>query len=217
MRGKNVVRQAPQRVTGKFASVKNHRPVQWESRLERDAICKLEIDPDVTGYESQSVVVLYRLNGILREYHPDLKVRRARSQGFIEVKPSDEAQLPENQERFAEIARVLETEGFDFIVWTEKEIRQQPRLNNTKYLLRYRRVRYEHSQIKPLRELIERSGPLAISEALTILNRSLAKPTLFAMVCHGLIAIDHATPIGPDTSMSLVKTGASLFVSGQED
>lgn len=207
MRGKNVVRLAPQRVTGKFASVKNQLSVQWESRLERDAIYKLETDTDVTGFESQSVVVRYRLNGVLCEYHPDLKVRRVRTKSFIEVKPFNEAQLPENQDRFAEIARVLETEESDFIVWTEKEIRQQPRLNNIKYLLRFRRMRYEHSQIRSLRELIERSGPMSISEALATLDRTLPKPALLAMVCHGRIAIDHTTAVGPDTFINLVQTG----------
>ena len=208
MRTRNVVRQSPHRVTGKFASAKNGRAIQLESRLERDAICLLETDHRAVRFREQPAVVKYRVNGELHEYYPDLRVERARSKDIIEVKPFDEAQRPENQERFAEIARVLEADGFGFVVWTEKEIRPQPRLDNTKYLLKFRRAPYEDAQVARVCDLLKCNGDMRFSQTLELLVGAITKPALLAMVCHGLFAIDHAEPIGPNTLITVIQKGA---------
>ncbi len=51
------------KVIGKFPSLKNGKPVWWESQLERDFLYLLEIDDDVVSYYEQPLRIPYRLNG----------------------------------------------------------------------------------------------------------------------------------------------------------
>jgi hypothetical protein len=58
----------------------------------------------------------------------------------VEIKADAEANLPENQARFAQIDALLTEHGYSFRLWKKSEIFAEPRLGNVSLVLRYRSV-----------------------------------------------------------------------------
>lgn len=190
-RVRNVIRIAPHRPTGQVAWVKGRlQNVQWESRLERDAIYIAAVNPFISAIQEQPFVVRYRLDGQLHEYTPDLWLLCRRKPLVVEVKEAAEASLPENQARFAEIARVLAIYEVDFTVWTETEIRREPLLRNARYVLRFRSYPFEQDDSCSVTKLLEARGPLTHSVIQAALYSGISAGMLFAMVCHGFVYFD---------------------------
>jgi hypothetical protein len=139
-RARKVITRAPQRLVGRFPSAKNACTIHWESQLERDLVYLLEFDPTVVGYREQPFTIELGLLGRRRRYTPDFLVERTQARSVIEVKPAAQAQRPEFQELFAAAAAALTEQGLSYQVMTEREIRPQPRLDNIRWLVRYRGI-----------------------------------------------------------------------------
>ncbi|MBO6947534.1 MAG: TnsA endonuclease N-terminal domain-containing protein [Rhodospirillales bacterium] len=137
-RSREVVRPTTHRYVGRFSSVKNDRMVHWESKLERDQIVLLEIDPDVVSFFEQPTPFYYEIDGKPRKYTPDFLVRREAYDSIIEVKPSKFAESAEWSEHLRFLSQVVTDHGFQYVVATEREIQREPRLRNAKRILRYR-------------------------------------------------------------------------------
>src|SRR2546427_611104 len=70
-----------------------------------------------------------------------------------EVKDDAEAELPENQARFALIRGLLAEHGYHFRIWKKSEICAAPRLTNANLVLRYRCVAVPPSEHERLRRV----------------------------------------------------------------
>lgn len=129
-------------VTGKRASTKSSRILQFESSLERDLITLLEYDEEVETCTPQPVTIHYDDGQKQRRYTPDIAVyydpTTKRKPELIEVKY--QAELDEKHAeyalRFAAADQYAAANGYVFKVITEKEIRTD-RLYNIKFLSRY--------------------------------------------------------------------------------
>src|SRR5215467_695338 len=106
----------PNKVIGRFPSVKMGRVVWWESQIERDYIYLLEIDPDVLAYKEQPFRVKLELFGSLRSYVPDfLVVRKSRKQ-IVEVKPVEKVTTEENSLLFPVMRQIAAERRYEYMV-----------------------------------------------------------------------------------------------------
>lgn len=137
---RKVVTRSGKRFRGKFPSRKLGRMVQWESLLERDAILVLEHRPDVDWYEEQpSEEIYYDAYGTPWRYTPDFGVRLTDGSEFhIEVKPSGKLVDVDLCHKLALIERRYRETGRHFEIWTEREIRAEPRFSTLRTIHRAR-------------------------------------------------------------------------------
>ena len=111
-----------------------------ESILERDLIHHLEYDSNVISYRTQAVRIFFELDGKRRHYTADvLCERRVGRPQIIEVKPKKRLS-PWFLQLYRIITPICEREGFEFVLYTEFEIRIQPFLDNIKCLWKYART-----------------------------------------------------------------------------
>lgn len=199
VRARKVISRSRGRVTGKFASMKMGATIYWESQLERDAIMLMEIDPAVSAYYEQPFTLEYRHEGEIHHYTPDLLVEFGDGKQLIEVKPDEEAESPANQERFALLTRLFLEHGYVYRILPEREIRIQPRLDNTKLLLRYRRVVVSDVTRERLRRQLAAHYKLPIKWFTDRPELGIGLPQIASLLCYGYLATDMNAPIGPDT------------------
>jgi len=91
----------------------------------------------ITAFDEQPVSISYLLSGRRRRYTPDFRfLWQDGKEWFVEVKPADKLNTPENKERFAAITSHFENAGF--VALTEEQICQSDRSKIVQYLLRMR-------------------------------------------------------------------------------
>ncbi|RYH33391.1 MAG: heteromeric transposase endonuclease subunit TnsA, partial [Alcaligenaceae bacterium] len=124
---------------------------QFESALERDLLMQLAWDDDVEWFASQPVAIKYERDGEPRRYTPDVLVKfkdclsGTPTPLLCEVKYRRELakHWRELRHKFRAAQAYCAEKGWRFAVFDEHEIRTA-RLENIKFLWRYRNT--EHSQ-----------------------------------------------------------------------
>ncbi len=198
-------------------SEKNGRAVHSESALERDFCCLVEFDNNVVQYVEQPVIINYIEGGKTRRYTPDFLVcySDGRPTQLVEIKYAEE--LRTNQAQFAQkflaATQHAQTEGWEFKVWTEVEIRT-PYLKNVKFLLRFRSsrilVRAEYKEL--LLSLVAQLGSTTPAEVLAVAFQSSERqaellPVLWHLVSIGQIGCNLSENLAmrsPIWSISLI-------------
>lgn len=130
-RGKNII--------GHFPSLKLQRMVAFESLLERDFICVLDYEPAVTWFAEQPVVIHYEHDGKARHYTPDFHVVYREQPLLFECKPAHFVSKPENQIKFEAARLWCQTQGWQFQVVTDAQLRANWRVTNIKHLTQFAR------------------------------------------------------------------------------
>lgn len=113
------------------------RHIGVASSLEADAVRLLDMDPESTWLCEQPGTYKIDHQGKVIKYTPDCVIKRKGKFIFIEVKQSAKVKKEKEKSRLSSIARYFEQHGYGFVVLTEREIRQQTRLNNVKAIARY--------------------------------------------------------------------------------
>lgn len=150
------------KVIGRFPSQKCSGLVWSEGALERDYIRLLELDPEVTGYQEQPILVRYMYweRGVVcllddgasdkvtepepgykaARYYPDFYVERAELPPML-VEVKNEALLtdPSVKRKLTAGYLLAKSRGWEFRVITE-EIRQGPLLESARVIQRYSRM-----------------------------------------------------------------------------
>lgn len=158
LRARDVVRRSNYRVTGKYPSIKMGRMMQWESRIERNALTILDADPAVTRFGEQPVRIDYALRGETRVHFPDLLIVRGSALVFREVKTDKEAADTEIQERSGFLASELPVLGFAYELWLESDVNRQPRLDNARFLTRLGRGAISQETLEFVRRTLAQSS-----------------------------------------------------------
>lgn len=136
---RNPVRPSGRGFRGKFASRKMRRMVRCESLLEMNCLHLAEFARTIIAFDEQPVSISYAISGRRRRYTPDFRfLWQDGREWFVEVKPAEKLATPENNERFALIARHFEGVGARFVVLTEEQICHSGRSQLVQYLLRMR-------------------------------------------------------------------------------
>jgi len=188
---------------GKYPSDKMHMNIWSESILERDLIYRLEYDSNVISYRVQAVRIFFELDGKRRHYTPDfLCERRTGRPQIIEVKPKNKLSAWFLQ-LYGIITPICEREGFEFVVFTEFEIRIQPFLDNIKLLWKYARVPlYPAHQVLCYEFFsLRQEAPLGeLSEF--FVRRGVQTQVVLALLYHGIISTDLSIPLGADSPVT---------------
>lgn len=132
---RKVVTRSGHGVRGYFPSRKMRRMVAWESQLERDAILLLEFSTGVLGFWEQPAKVYFDQDGERHLYIPDFEAKLSDGRVVhMEIKPESKLRKSDIASRFAAITAHYTRSDIGFSIFTEKAIRQEPRLSNLRLL-----------------------------------------------------------------------------------
>ncbi len=188
-RSRRVVRPTTHRTVGRNYSVKSARTIHWESQLEKYCIYHLEFDPGVKAFAEQPKPIRYESEGRIHTYTPDFYIEHNHGRAIIEVKPSDQAVKPEWQRLFEIASEIYQSMGISYHVRTEVEIQKQPRLLNTRKLLRYVR----HNITREQKELILNavsSAPMSLEELIEFVGGPSGYQDVCRLIAKGLLTCD---------------------------
>ena len=125
-------------IVGKLASIKMQRVVCWWTQAERDCVYLLEIDDDILSYQVRPFKILYTFRDKPHTFIPNFLLHRPNGEQLIKItlgKQREDGDIEERKINFLR-ERCLSI-GYELCVLTEPEIREQPRLDNAKALLKY--------------------------------------------------------------------------------
>lgn len=198
-------------VQGKVADVIHGRSRHAESQNELKAFQILVATAHADSWQEQPFTLEYHHGGAKHRYTPDILVIWGARQEVVEVKDDQEAALPENRVRFAFISELLAEHGYDFRVWRRSEICAEPRLTNTRLILRYR-----CGAVPPQdRERIRRAFfPTPEMTLRTLCDTSgTAVPSVLRLVIEGKLHVDWWEPLGLESKMSITPVGRQIWPS----
>ena len=196
-------------VQGKIADVMNGRSRHAESRNEFKAFRILLATGRSAKWQEQPFVLEYHHEGKIHRYTPDVLVVRGPHVEVVEIKEDAEAELAENQSRFAFIRELLDDHGYQFRIWKSSEIYAEPRLTNVDMVLRYRCV-----DVLPIEyERIRRA--FALTAELPLRNfhdgSGMTVPSVLHLVLDGVLHIDWWKPLSLNSAVSITPIGPQVW------
>lgn len=136
---RDVLKSGPKRrgkpwMVGRFPSLKMGVEVDYESFLERDKIRLNETEGSIIAYGAQPKHIRFTHEGKMHTYTPDGFVQHEdRTMEIYEVKP--EKIYRRDKDWWDFITQLYASRGVHFEVYTEVDIRKQPRLKNAERML----------------------------------------------------------------------------------
>jgi len=104
-------------LSGSFFSKKMFRDVQYESHLELQFLLKLEQAKDIVFYQEQPLVIPYQLEGLARNYYPDVFFAFEDGRGVVvEIKPRYQMALYENLTKWSALYTFCLQNGWGLLV-----------------------------------------------------------------------------------------------------
>jgi hypothetical protein len=184
--------------------------VAWESPLERDALRLLECDPAVSAYWTQPFTVRFRepWGGPWRQHTPDILAYRSGRPVVIEIKDAAKAAHEVVARRLATLREAFAAHGLEYRIWTQKVIRQAPRLTNAIWLLRYRGEEVAPSLHLLTSSILRENGALRRSELERLLvahgaPRDRLTPKIMALLLHGRLRLALNESVATDPVLTL--------------
>jgi hypothetical protein len=198
-RGRNII--------GRFPSLKMKRMISFESLIERDYIYLLDYEADVDMFEEQPLTIKYRHEGKKRSYTPDFHVLQSGQHLLVECKPQKLVNQPDNQYKFAAAKQWCTTQGWEFQVVTDEQLRSNRRLENVRLLTQFARYEISPETKGRVYAALASTSPLTIADVMIEVNphnpTTATIPILHMAFHHELqIPLDEAritleTPIRP--------------------
>lgn len=208
-RVRKAVSRSKSGVQGKIADVFSHRSRHAESQNELKGFRILLAAGRPDHWLEQPFVLDYRDGGLKRHYTPDVLVVWGRHHEVIEIKEDLEADMPENQERFALIRELLSEHGHCFRVWSSSEISKEPRLTNAGLLLRYRCVIVPPVEREDIRQAFAIAPVLRLREFTKFKDSTLQ--SALRMVLSGSLHINWWEPLTLDSHISRSPIGPQIW------
>lgn len=203
---RRIPRYGAQKNIGKFFSVKTGRVAWYESLLERDYMYLLDFDPAVTFWHEQPLQIRFCHGGKTHRYTPDLDVRRNSKKQIVEVKPEHKVKSGKWDFLFRTASSICEPEGYEFIVVTDEQIREQPKLENVKKLWKYARTPVgSHEQVLCAGYFQQRQGAEIALGDLERFFKAERVPVqaLYALLFWGALDFDLMQPLDSCSLISL--------------
>jgi hypothetical protein len=197
-------------ITGRIASAKLGRAVEYESALERDLLTLLEFDDQVLRYEEQPVTIAYvASDGSKHHYTPDVLITYCGNLARGEPKHFELVEVKYRHDLFAEwsvlkpklkAGRAYARErGWRFVIMTEREIRT-PFLQNVRFLLGYGCLNPDRADIALLMGALQRCSTWQVEQLLEAVasdrwRRAELIPALWHLVAAGAVEVDLSVPL----------------------
>ena len=131
---------------GNFSSCKMKTSFWYNSLLQKDFMYWLEFDPDVVSYKTLAIQLEYYINGKQKRHAPDFQVIRHQKKQIIEVKSQKIIKSEKYRRLYPLLLKICDETGWEFIVITESQVRQEPLLSNIKLLYKYGSKEYVKSE-----------------------------------------------------------------------
>ena len=195
-------------VQGKVADVSSGRSRHAESQNEFKAFQVLMATARSDGWQEQPFFLEYHHEGSKHRYTPDVLVAWGSHQEVVEVKEDSEADLQENQKRFALIRELLAEHGLSFRVWKKSEICAEPRLANVSFILRYRSVQVLAAEDERIRRTFSLTPELRLR---TFCETPIAVQNVLRLVLDGRLHIDWWEPLSLDARISTSPIGRQVW------
>jgi hypothetical protein len=198
---RKVVTRRSNHFRGYFPSLKNGKPVPWESQLEGAFYRLLELSPEVLSYVAQPSQEHIPFGPSFFTYYPDLRVMLTDgSEWWFEVKPQSRLQVAKVKFRLDAAARYFAATGRNFSVVTDGLIQQQPLARNLQQLIYHRRGPLLSSEkFAEMSEFLVDHGPKTISALQAVLGDHQA----WRLLGLGVIGVDLNKPISSDSEIFL--------------
>lgn len=189
--------------SGWYRSIKCDARLPFESLLERDLMVIQDIDPDVVVFTRKPETLIWKEGRRQRRYIPDFRVvMQERKVVYREAMPRRTLDAdPTLKGRRPRITDACAARGATFEIWTETEIRKQPRLANCS------RIRAAVAFLTPANLAIVRAGLTeGRSTSLSALQAIIgADPTLvgtlLGLVAVGELGFNLDAEIGPNMEL----------------
>jgi hypothetical protein len=191
----------------KLPSKKMRRNIWTESILELCLAYLCERDPTVVSYLTQAIRIYYELNGKRHSYTADFLVYRKDQRPLIvEVKCASQITAWFEQ-LFRIVTPICDLAGYDFLVYTEHEIRIEPLLTTIKRLWYYSRTPlYPHQQLLA-HEFLSNRQVVTLGEMFdSFESRGSERSVVLALLYHNFILTDYSIPLGLNSPIWLPST-----------
>jgi hypothetical protein len=210
---RKIPRYGAQKNIGKFASVKTGRIAWYESLLERDYMYLLDFDPDVTYWHEQPLKIRYLLDGKTHFYTPDVDVHRTSKKQIVEVKTQEQIATGKWDVLFRAARSICEEEGYEFLVATDKMIRQQPKLHNVKTLWKYARTHFMPQHQLLCAEFFQKqAAEVELGDLIAFFkSESVSAQVVYAMLFWGILDFDLMQPLNQFTSIKFIGFSTSVM------
>jgi len=195
LRSRRVVSRSRARPTGKYPSWKMGRMLQWESLNELNAFRLLDCDPDVTAFVEQPCEILYLDDGQLRKHYPDIYVEKGSIRELWEVKSEFSALQGELSKRTDVLTRGLAAYGFTYRVVLASELRQEPRLQNAKTILRFGRRMTNDDDREYVQRVLKKDHRISWADACNGRFGSRGRKTVCYLVLQGIVSLEMDSPL----------------------
>ncbi len=196
-------------VQGKVADVIRGRSRHAESLNELRAFRVLLATAQADGWQEQPFTLEYHQEGKKRRYTPDLLVVWGAHREVVEIKEDGEADLPENQTRFAKIRELLAEHGFYFRLWKRSEICAEPRLTNAGLILRYRSVEVPAVEREKIRRTFSTTSEVRLRTFGERLGINLQG--VLRLVLDGALHINWWEPLSSYSRVSITPIGRQVW------
>lgn len=209
-------------LTGRLQSRFGHE-LEFESRLERDALVLLLFDQWLTDLRTQALAIMHSVEGKRHRYTPDFlatwetssKSPYGSRQALIEVKYKEtlEKDAAALTDRFSAAKRYCDERDMAFVIMSEDEIRV-PSLANANRLLPYWNKLPAAGVWKTTRAAVIAYSTMATVETITDalidagLSFDAARTAIFHFVARRLLMIDFNQLIDAGTPLALSPNGA---------
>jgi len=202
-------------VQGKVADVVHGRSRHAESQNELRAFRILMATAHADAWQEQPFVLEYHHDETKHRYTPDLLVSWGIRQEVVEIKDDQDAESPENRDRFALIGELLAEHGYRFRVWRRSEICAEPRLNNSNLVLRYRCTAVPAAERERIRRAFSSTTELPLRKICEISEA--AVQSVLRLVLDGAIHIDWWEPLGLESRVSVAPLGRQIWPCAWEE
>jgi hypothetical protein len=196
-------------VQGKVADVISGRSRHAESLNELQAFRVLLATAHADGWQEQPFTLEYHYEGMKGRYTPDLLIAWGMHRQVVEIKEDAEADLPENQARFALIGELLAEHGYHFRLWKKSEICAEPRLTNAGLILRYRSVEVTPVEHEKIRRAFSEAHEMHLH---TFRETSgITVQSVLRLVLDGMLHIDWWETLTLDSRVSFTPIGRQVW------
>lgn len=202
-------------VRGKVADVMHGRSRHAESQNELRAFQVLMATARADSWQEQPFILEYHHEEAKHRYTPDLLVFWGIRREVVEIKDDREAELPENQCRFALIDELLAEHGYSFRVWRTSEICAKPRLTNSNLVLRYRCIAVPAADRERIRRAFSSTTELPLHKLCEI--SEVPVQSVLRIVLDGAIHIDWWEPLRLESRVSIAPVGRQVWPCPSEE
>lgn len=195
-------RSSPYGEQSRLPSMKMQRQMRANSTLEFDNLLDNELDSSVLAFVEQPAWLIFDLAGHRTRHKGDVLLRTCVGLEWQEVKLESEASLPENEARWPEIGRALNSVGISFRVKTERQIRERVRFKTIETIWENRLspIPDDGDRITIFKAIDEG----AVKTVAQLRSRcAIELPTVLALIRRGVLTIDLNKPISDEAPVYL--------------